>query len=147
MAAAFEPQYAPEPGSPRNPATLAMPTSTPRARAAHRRHERRERVHHAEHVRFEDRAEHRQVLRRLGQRAARDARVRDDDIGQAVARDEVGGRAREIAPARARRRRTSRPSRGASARGEPIELRLAAREEPERRALRRVVLRQRLTEP
>jgi hypothetical protein len=30
MAAAFDAQYASEPGSPRTPATLAMPTSVPR---------------------------------------------------------------------------------------------------------------------
>ena len=33
IAAAFEAQYASDPGNPRTPATLAMPTSVPRPRA------------------------------------------------------------------------------------------------------------------
>ena len=70
---------------------LAIPTSAPRLRRAHRRNEWLKRVDDSDDVGVEDRAEAREVLRMLGQRTLRDSGVGNDDLGRAEARDEIGG--------------------------------------------------------
>ena len=132
IAAAFDAEYAPEPGRPRKPATLAMPTSVPRRAARIGATNGWNVCTMPSTLVSKHRAERRQVLGVLGQRAARDAGVGDDDVGRAEARDEVGAGARQrrgvAHVARvggdARRRAASRRARSSSA--------LAPREQPER---------------
>ena len=145
MAAAFDAEYAPEPGRPRNPATLAMPTSAPRRRATHRREKRLKRVHEPQYVGIEDGPEDREVLGVLGQRTARDAGVGDDDVGHAEARDEFAGGASErirVAHVAGLCGRMAARQRG----DERVELGLPPREEADVRTLRRVVPRERRAE-
>jgi hypothetical protein len=90
---------------------LAIPTSAPLPRRAHRRDEWLKRVDDSDDVGVEDRAEGREVLRMLGQRALRDSGVGNDDLGHAEPRDEIGGGPARAHPDPARRRRRPQPDR------------------------------------
>ena len=136
------PSRRPAPGRPRIPATLAMPTSVP-CRASRIAATNGWNVcTSAQNIGVEHGAERRQIIGDLGERAARHAGVRDHDVGHAEARDEIGGGALQrtgiahIAGVGCRRAVRK-------ARRERVELRLPPREEPEHRALRRVMPRER----
>ena len=117
----------------------------PCAARTHRRDERLERCREPDDVGAQDAIEDRDVLRLGAGGADRDARIRDDDVGHAVACDEVLGR-------RAHRARIGdigrvRRARDAERTREIVEEVLAPCHQPEYRTLARVVRRERGADP
>ncbi len=134
MAAAFDAEYGRRARQAAKPGDARDADERTAAGGLHRCDERAKRVDHPEDVRVEDRAERRQVLVMLGQRAPRDAGVGDDDLGHAEPRDEIRRCASErigVAHiALVHRRATSRQRRGQS-----VELGATAREQSDRPAV------------
>lgn len=122
---------APEPGH------AGDPDQSARAARAHRLDEGLERGGEPHDVRAQDALEGREILGRAARGAGRDARVGDDEIGEAAARDEVrGGRADRGGVGDVR---TVRGRGDAELLRQRRERRRAAREEAEGGALPRIV--------